>query len=29
MTWWRYWLKTFTEGAEKMYRLQIIAQDAE
>lgn len=28
-TWMRYGLKTFTEGADRMYRLQIIVQDAE
>lgn len=29
MTWGKYWIKTFTEGAEKMYDLKIQAQAAE
>lgn len=28
-TWMRYGLKTFTEGADRMYRLKIVAQAAE
>jgi len=29
MTWARYGIKTFSEGAERMYDLQIVAQAAE
>ena len=29
MTWARYWIKTFSSGAEKMYALPIVSQAAE
>jgi hypothetical protein len=29
MTWARYWIKTFSEGAERIYDLQIVSQAAE
>jgi hypothetical protein len=29
MTWTRYWIKTFAEGAERMYALPIVSQAAE